>query len=105
MCRQFFFFFFFFFLGWKKIEGERAVHEAQKTRDLTRTQLLWKKERERRIGGGNSETGEGGGGREGMRRIDFNCLKDKATDPRIIQRIAFQFQSKVRLLILPQCFH
>ncbi|KAK9536050.1 hypothetical protein VZT92_005868 [Zoarces viviparus] len=29
-----------------------------------------------------------------MRRIDFNCLKDKATDPRIIQRIAFQFQSK-----------
>ncbi|CAB1431156.1 unnamed protein product [Pleuronectes platessa] len=29
-----------------------------------------------------------------MRRIDFNCLKDKATDPRIIPRIAFQFQSK-----------
>lgn len=51
--------------------------------------------------GGKSETGGGGG----MRRIDFNCLKDKATDPRIIQRIAFQFQSKVRLLILPPCFH
>lgn len=56
-----------------------------------------------RDGGGNGETG--GGFREGMRRIDFNCLKDKATDPRIIQRIAFQFQSKVRLLILPRCFH
>lgn len=60
------------------------------------------RQRERGREGGNSETG---GGREGMRRIDFNCLKDKATDPRIIQRIAFQFQSKVRLLILPQCFH
>lgn len=46
---------------------------------------------------------EGGG--VAVRRIDFNCLKDKATDPRIIQRIAFQFQSKVRLLILPRCFH
>lgn len=55
----------------------------------------------KRDGGANSEQE----GREGMRRIDFNCLKDKATDPRIIQRIAFQFQSKVRLLILPQCFH
>lgn len=54
---------------------------------------------------GQEETVRQAGGREGMRRIDFNCLKDKATDPRIIQRIAFQFQSKVRLLILPQCFH
>lgn len=47
----------------------------------------------------------GRGWRGGERGIDFNCLKDKATDPRIIQRIAFQFQSKVRLLILPRCFH
>lgn len=46
----------------------------------------------------------GGGCREGMRRIDFNCLKDEATDPWIIPRIAFQSRCKVRLLILPQCF-
>lgn len=60
----------------------------------------------RREGGTEEETvRQAEGRREGMRRIDFNCLKDKATDPRIIQRIAFQFQSKVRLLILPQCFH
>lgn len=67
--------------------------------------------------GGSSETGSRGGGgvggvagrgrerERGERGIDFNCLKDKASDPRIIQRIAFQFQSKVRLLILPRCFH
>lgn len=56
------------------------------------------------VEGGNSETGPPPVSLA-VRRIDIKCLKDKATDPWITQRIAFQFQSKVRLLILPQCFH